>query len=197
MTYSPEDRDAIRAMLRRAAIVAADDGGTQQLLDLSGLASEQLKKIVHVQPFGLSSNPPVGGEGVLLSPGGRADRAMFFGGEHKDHRPKNLPMGAVAIYDAFGDILEFVETSVRLVHAAKITLQAPIIVLDGAVQITGAMNGASGTGAISIGSVINSTANINTTANVSGADVLAGGKSGKNHVHGGVQSGGSNTGAPI
>lgn len=100
-----EDRDAIRAMLRRAAIVAADDSGAQQLLTLTGLAGEQLKKVVNVQPFGLSSNPPVGGQGVLLSLGGRSDRAMFFGGEHGGYRQKNLAAGAAVLYDQNGNVI--------------------------------------------------------------------------------------------
>jgi phage gp45-like len=82
MHHSSEERNAVRAMLRRAAVVSSSDGGAQQLLALSGLASEQLTNIVHVQPFGLSSNPPVGGEGLIVCLGGRSDRAMFLGGEH-------------------------------------------------------------------------------------------------------------------
>lgn len=98
MTISLEDRDAVRAMLRRAAIVAVNDGGAQQLVDLSGFASDQPKKIVRISDFGLASNPPAGGEGLIVCPGGRSDRAMFIGGEHKQYRPKNLAAGAVALY---------------------------------------------------------------------------------------------------
>jgi phage gp45-like len=84
MHYSSEERNAVRAMLRRAA-VSSNESGVQQLLALSWLASEQLTNIVHVQPFGFSSNPPVGGEGLIVCLGERSDRAMFLGGEHPQY----------------------------------------------------------------------------------------------------------------
>src|SRR6266705_2115064 len=97
---APEDRDAIRAMIRRATLLAIDDSESQQRLKLRGLKSEQLDKVVRVQDFGFHSSPPDGAEGLLLALGGRSDRAMALGFEHKAHRPKNRPAGSTAIYDA-------------------------------------------------------------------------------------------------
>jgi hypothetical protein len=37
MHHSSEERNAVRAMLRRAAVVSSNDTGAQQLLTLSGL----------------------------------------------------------------------------------------------------------------------------------------------------------------
>lgn len=189
MTYSAEDRDAIRTMLRRAAILAVDDTGTQQLLDLFGLKADKPRKVVKVEDFGFASNPPAGGEGLIVCPGGRSDRAMFLGGAHKDFRPKNLPVGGVTIYDAFGQAISFVEHNIRVVGAQTITIQAPVIVLDGAVQITGNVTGAGG-GTITLAASINQIAgNIATVGNVTASGIpLAG------HKHDGVQTGGGTTG---
>jgi phage gp45-like len=125
--------DAVRTMLRRGAIVAADDSGPQQLLTLSGLASEQLKKIVKLQQFGISSNAPVGANGLIAALGGRSDRAMFIGGEDPASRPRSTPIGGTTIYDAYGQALSFVQNNVRLVCAnftiqasGKIVLQGPV-----------------------------------------------------------------------
>lgn len=109
--WYPEGQEGGIAALRRVALAATDDSGTQQKMKLSGLKSEQLDEIVRIHNFGDSDNPPAGSEGMLLSLGGRSDRAMVIGVEHKDSRPKNLPVGAKAIYDANGKILKFLPDS--------------------------------------------------------------------------------------
>jgi phage gp45-like len=129
--WSPEDRDAIRAMLRRAAVVASDDSGSAQKLRLSGLASEQLDGVVRIVDFGFASNPPAGGEGMLLCPGGRSDRAMFIGGEHRQYRPTALPIGACALYNSSGQIIKLIQNEIDVVCGTlKIT---------GDVHVTGAV----------------------------------------------------------
>ena len=105
-----ENQDAVLGHLRRGSVVSVDDTGPQQLVVLTGLASEQIlgangKGIVHVQPHGFSSNPPAQAEGIIKSLGGRSDRAMFIGGEHPQYRQKNLPSGAAVLYDQNGNII--------------------------------------------------------------------------------------------
>jgi phage baseplate assembly protein V len=134
-------RDAVANMLRRALIVAVNDAGDQQLLSLTAFLGEQLPNIVRVESFGLASNPPPGGEGVLFNLGGRSDRGMFFGGEHPRFRPTNLPAGGTMLYDAFGQAVSFVQNNVRIVGTKTITIQAPNIILMGEV-FAGAQVGA-------------------------------------------------------
>ena len=184
--HSAEERNAVRAMLRRASIVSSDDSGVQQLLALSGLASDLPKKIVHVQPFGFASNPPVGGEGLIVCPGGRSDRAMFLGGEHPDHRPKATPSGGTIIYDANGNMISIVQQNIRIVHATQISIEAPQVIVKGALTVTETFN------VQNIGGVA-APATITGSANFTG-DVTAGGISVINHVHGDVQPGSANTG---
>jgi phage gp45-like len=105
LQHSLENHDATLATLRRAAILKVDDTGAQQLLNLSGLASEQMQKIVRVLPLGFSSNPPLQAEGIFKSLGGRSDRGMFIGGEHPQYRQKNLPTGAAVLYDQNGNVI--------------------------------------------------------------------------------------------
>lgn len=152
--YVPEERSGLRGSLRRVRLLKTDDSGTQQKMKLVGLKSEELDEIVRVQGFGLSSNPSLDSEGVLLTLGGRSDRAMVIGVEHKTHRPTNLQPGETALYDAYGKILKLVEAEVfldaggkpvRVVNATTvtveasetITLKAPTIVLDGSVKLGG------------------------------------------------------------
>jgi phage gp45-like len=100
-----EHDDAIRSKIRRARVVKVDDSGTQQKLNLRGLASDRPEEIVRVLDFGFGSHPVKDGEGVLVGLGGRSDRLMFMGGEHKDHRRKNLPEGTAVLYDKSGNII--------------------------------------------------------------------------------------------
>lgn len=186
-------KDAVATMVRRVIIKAVNDMGDQQLLDLAGLAGETLPGIMRVESYGLASHPPSGGEGIIACLGGRSDRAVFIGGEHPEFRPKNLPTGGTMLYDAFGQHLKFIEHNVELVGAETMTIRSPVIILDGAVQITGTVTQDGVGGVINLGASINQTAgNITTVGNVtaSGIDLV-------NHVHPGVQTGGGSTGAPI
>lgn len=97
--------DGSLAHLRRASVVKVDDSGSQQKLNLRGLASDRPEEIVRILPHGFSSNPPENSEGVLLALGGRSDRVMFLGGEHKDYRQKNLPKGTAVLYDHKGNVI--------------------------------------------------------------------------------------------
>lgn len=101
----PEHPNNVIGYLRRGTLEQTDDSGTQQLLQVRGLASEQLKKIVRVLPHGFSSHAPKDSEGVFLSLGGRSDRVLGLGYEHKDKRQKDLPEGTAVLYDANGNIL--------------------------------------------------------------------------------------------
>src|SRR5262245_16551511 len=100
-----ERGDGIVGHLRRARVVKVDDSGTQQKVNLRGAASDRPEEVVRVLPHGFASNPPADAEGVLLSLGGRSDRLVFLGGEHKDKRIKDLPSGAAVLYDDKGNVV--------------------------------------------------------------------------------------------
>lgn len=100
-----EHDDTVRTIIRRARFIKLDDDGTQQKVELSGLKNEQMKKIVRVQAHGISSHPPKDSEAVIIQLGGRTDRTMVLGGEHKDKRPKNLTEGQAVLYDDKGNVV--------------------------------------------------------------------------------------------
>lgn len=108
--WFPEGKAGLLGTLRRATVLETDDSGTQQMFKrMRGLASEEPEDVYRPQMHGISSHPPRGSEGMFLALGGRSDRLMALGFEHKDHRPKNLPEGGVAIYDADGKVLKIVK----------------------------------------------------------------------------------------
>lgn len=119
MSFNFEHDDAIRSMLRRARVLKVYDDGTQQKLDLGVLKKERPEKIVRVLPHGFSSNPNAEAEGILLQLGGRSDRSLFFGGEHKDYRQKNLKTGQAVLYDDKGNVVFAKGADGLAVHAKE------------------------------------------------------------------------------
>lgn len=108
--WFPEGRNGIITGLRRGTVVETDDSGTQQILKrMRGLASEAPEDVYRPQAHGFSSHAPSGSEGLFAALGGRSDRLVALGYEHKDKRPRNLPEGGVAIYDADGKVLKIVK----------------------------------------------------------------------------------------
>ena len=137
MSYSEHD-DAIRAMLRRAALTAdADDRETQQKVDLRGLKRDEPRAVHRLQMPGLSSVAIKGGEGYMSPMGGRSDRLLFIGGEHKDHRPKGKEPGDTVLYDHHGHAISLIKASMRIVHSKLVEIEAPEIVLKGKVYLGG------------------------------------------------------------
>lgn len=168
MSFYDHDDD-LATMIRRVRLSKLDDSGTQQKGNVRGLKNDQLEDVVRIQNFGFSSNPPNDAEGVLLALGGRSDRAMLLGIEHKDHRPKGGEIGGTYIYDAFGNIASFVQSDIKIVHSTAIIFQV------GGVQVVITSQGVSIVG----GKVTHNARNI-----------------GSSHTHSGVTPGGGNTSIP-
>jgi phage baseplate assembly protein V len=90
---------SVRAGNLRASVVKVDDTGPQQLLSLTGIQGQQIGDAVRIQHFGLTSNPTVGAEGMVLAMGGGFDRAQVVGVEDSTLRPTGLAPGATTVYD--------------------------------------------------------------------------------------------------
>lgn len=138
LRHSLENNDGVLGTLRRALITAVDDSGDQQLVNLQALAKDFPQKIVRILPHGFSSNPPQNSEGVLKSLGGRSDRGMFIGGEHKQYRQKNLKPGNAVLYDDQGNIV-FMQSGNGITVSAK---KGQVVVQTQGQQIVVNPNGA-------------------------------------------------------
>lgn len=106
-----------------------------------------------------------------------------------------------------GNVQATVSGTTEVDSSGAATLKAPSVTVDspqstftGAVTVRGGLtfeNGMTGSAGTSGGATMNITGDATFTGTVSGqTDVLAAGKSGKGHTHGGVQSGGSQTDEP-
>lgn len=100
--------DSVNGQLVRVRLTSVDDSGQQQIVTGEGIDGQVIGEAVRLQHFGATSVPPAGAEGLMLTSGGRHDRAHFLGLEHPDYKPVNLPGGAKAIYDAGGNIIKLI-----------------------------------------------------------------------------------------
>ena len=118
-----EHDDGLRSTTRRATIVKVDDKGSQQLVDLNGMAGEKPKKVWRVQDFGFSSNPPKDSDGIIEQLGSRSDRTVYRDAGHEKHRPKRTPSGGVALYNDKGDIIRVFPDHADVVHSKKVNIR--------------------------------------------------------------------------
>jgi hypothetical protein len=122
--WFPEGQEGLVATLRRATVQKTDDSGTQQMLKkMTGLKSETFEDVYRPQPHGFSSHAPSGSEGLYLALGGRSDRLLAVGFEHKDFRPKDTPEGGTVLYNHTGDIIRVFKDNMDAVHSKVINIK--------------------------------------------------------------------------
>lgn len=114
--------------------VTAKDG--QQFLSGKGLAGERFPRVHRVEPHGFTSHPVAGGIGTVMQARHNRDSVYLMGGANPSLIP-SLDQGGTAIYDHLGNIVSIVMSQMRIVHATKIVLEAPEIVLSGSVKLGG------------------------------------------------------------
>jgi phage gp45-like len=101
----------------RAKIGAVDDSGDAQTVKVEGYKGESFSEVRRSQPHGFSSNPPDGAVGEFLRLGS-SDRLVMIGAETPS-RPKDLPRGASAFYNAFGIVWKLLTGKADLDHGGK------------------------------------------------------------------------------
>ena len=111
----------------------------QQFVDGRGYGADGFEEVHRPEPHGFASHPVKGGIGVLVQSRANRDAAYILGGEHPGLRPKGdfLTPGGTALYDHLGNIVSVVAAKLRIVHASRIHLIAPEIILEGLCLIGG------------------------------------------------------------
>lgn len=160
----------VRLMLGRATARLIDDSKQEQELQLDLLADETLDAVERLQDYGFTSVPHADAEVVVACLGGLRSHAVALRVADRRYRLKGLEAGEVALFDDLGNVIKLGRERIEIVAVSELKVTAPLIKIEGDVEVTG-------------------------TVTVS-EDVVGGGKSLKNHVHGGVQAGSGQTGAP-
>lgn len=103
--------------ITRGRIVSADDSGDLQKITVKGHAGEEFSDVVRAQPHGFSSHPPADAVGIFLRHGS-SDRLTALGFE-TPARPRDLPSGAAALYNADGTVWKLLPAKADLDHGGK------------------------------------------------------------------------------
>jgi phage baseplate assembly protein V len=202
----------INTLVSRAILGRADSAPGVQTLQIEVLADEHMDGVEHLEPYGFTSVPLAGAEGVVLNVGGQRGACVGINFGNRGVRVKGLKGGEVCIYTDEGDTItlkrgNLVEIKTKhlvadaeddaTITTKEATIEASATLTLSAPQIIWKTNGVSFSG-YSGGTVptLTMTGNIDQTGSItSTGDHVSGGVSLQTHRHTG-DSGGT-TGAPL
>lgn len=92
----------IKTAIGKALIEAVSDDNQLQLVKISGLADDVQSDVERIQDYGITSNPPVGSESVVLYINGGKDHGVVIKTDSSEFRIQGLESGEVCIYSKFG-----------------------------------------------------------------------------------------------
>jgi len=124
----------------RGVVTLVNAAGQMQLVQLNGVAGEQLQDAELFQQFGFTSNVPVGAMCVVLPIGGRTAHGIVIATEHGSYRLANLASGETAIYNEWGDYVKLgADRHMHLVSSAAVDITAPATNLSGDLNVQGSI----------------------------------------------------------
>lgn len=173
----------LRTQAVRAVVHTIDDAGDEQRVVVETHAGVTRNIPVH-QPFGLAAHPPADGAiSVVIQLGGdEADPVALPMSNPQAARLGGLAEGESALYDAAGQRVHLAGgQSVAIGAVAQVR-----VAIGGAVVLTVTSAGVQVVGDLSVSGRI-----------TAGGDVMAGGVSVQQHLHGGVQAGSARTSRPV
>lgn len=200
-------RRRIATLVSRAVLAAVNAAPGCQTLQVTILADEPQVDVEHMEPYGFTSNPPAGAEGVILNVASQRGAAVGLNFGNRSVRVTGLKSGEVCIFTDEGDKITLkrdrhmeVETLHLLVKAEEdiaMETKTYTVKASGGVAYQTPSYQLGGTGGCAAAISANMAITGNTTQNgsiTSTGDQVAGGISQTGHTHPGCQGG--STGAP-
>lgn len=163
----------LNRMLVRGTVVLVDSARKLQALQMRLTAGEVKDGLEHFEPYGFTSNPLAGAEGIAAFIGGDRSHGVLLVVADRRYRIQGMEPGEVAIYTDEG-------AKIHLKRGRIIDIEANVINFKAATAVNFDTPAITQTGTIT-----------------SDGDQVAGGVSQINHPHGGVLRGGDQSGAPI
>lgn len=106
----------------------------QLLVSGPGMSGEAFEDLLFVQSHGFASRPPKGATGVVMVMPGRRTQSVILGVEAQANRP-DLPEGASALYDQYGNIIKLFADGVSMDFGSR-----TITMIGGTWNIKGDLN---------------------------------------------------------
>ncbi|MBR7961255.1 phage baseplate assembly protein [Burkholderia vietnamiensis] len=88
--------------LARALVTTVNDAGGVQMMQVKLNGLETRDNTPRVVEFGLTSNPPVGSDAIVVFLGGDRSNGVVLGTNHQPSRPKTLAPGETMVYSQDG-----------------------------------------------------------------------------------------------
>lgn len=160
-------------LLVRGTVVLGNAAKKMQALQMRLLAGEVKDNLEHFEPYGLTSHPLPGAEGITAFLGGDRSHGIVLVVSDRRYRIQSMEPGEVAIYTDEGDKIHFKRGRIIDIETQTLNIKAGV-----------AVNFDTPT--------INQTGQI-----VSDGDQIAGGVSQMEHPHSGVMPGPGQSGPPV
>lgn len=174
-------REKIWTLIARGRLSARNRDKAMRTIQCELLAGDVRDDVEHFEPYGFTSEPHLGAEPLTLSLDGERRHTIAVCVADRRYRMTGLKDGEVAIFDDQGQHVHLTRSGIKVVTSKTLTMKA-----------------AGGTTLETPTFTVNASKGItlNTPLVKASDDLTASGVSLPKHVHGGVQSGSSNTGGP-
>lgn len=122
----------LAGVVSRAVVTRVDDSKQRQIVQAGLLAGETRDGLEHFQPYGFTSVPHEGAEGVALFVGGERDHGLLVAVDDRRYRLTGLENGEVALFTDEGDKLVIKRGgTIEITAATKVVVSAPLVELAG------------------------------------------------------------------
>nr|WP_240746130.1 phage baseplate assembly protein V [Cupriavidus oxalaticus] len=177
MTSMQGTANRVGGMIGRCVVALVDSARKLQALQLRLTAGETKDGVEHFEPYGYTSCPLPGAEGIVAFPGGDRSHAVALVIGDRRFRLSGLKPGEVALYTDEGDSLVFkrgriaeLNTGTFVVNAEeKVQFNTPLVEASDEVLAKGKMTGQGGL-AISGGSGASVAGDINATGEINSGE---------------------------
>jgi phage baseplate assembly protein V len=126
---------SMQNMISRCTVVLVNAARKLQTLQARILAGEVKDGVEHMEPYGFTSHPHEGAEGVALFPGGDRSHAVVLVVADRRYRLQGLKAGEAALYDDQGQCVHLTRKGivvkaagmpVTITDAEKLLVECPI-----------------------------------------------------------------------
>lgn len=114
----------LKNVVSRCTLALANAKGKLQQLQIRMLAGEVKDAVEHLEPYGFTSNPHPGAEGVAMFPGGDRSHGVVVVIADRRFRLQGLKAGEVALFTDEGDKIHFERGRKITMETATLTINA-------------------------------------------------------------------------
>lgn len=133
---------AISNMIARVVLDALNSANKCQTADTTSIGGDEVPQIEYLEPYGFTSAPQPGAEGIALFPDGDRSHGVVIVMADRRSRLTTLQPGEVAIYTDEGDsvilkrgrIVELTTETLNLTATKQININSPMVKSNGEIQ---------------------------------------------------------------